>query len=115
MKVRRLLTWLASMFRSYDPAGLEARARGMGVDINVAREIHDAYPSDAKKLAAKLVEDRFASDGVAIQASKADFEAQWKGLFPLFSHVVVEITESPWVHPEYICVVSSIHVGVSKL
>jgi hypothetical protein len=104
-----------SMFRSYDPAGLEARARGMGVDIKVAREIRDATDlSDAKKLAARLVEDRFARDGAAIQASIADFEAQWKDLLPLFSRVVAQTTESPWVHPEYICVVSSIHLGLSN-
>jgi hypothetical protein len=102
------------MFRSYDPAGLESRAKNMGVDISVAREIRDADLSDAEKLASKLVEDRFASNGAAIQASRADFEAQWKGLLPLFSRVVVETTESPWVHPEYICVVSSIHLGVSN-
>ena len=61
---------VVSMFRSYTPAGLEARAKGMGVDINIAREIRDADLSTAKKLAAKLVEDRFANDGAAIQASK---------------------------------------------
>src|SRR5271169_4121463 len=103
-----------SMFRSYTPAGLEARAKSMGVDINVAREIRDTDLSDTKKLAEKLVEDRFKSDGAAIQASKADFEAQWKDLLPLFSHLVVETTESRWVHPEYICVVSSIHFGLSN-
>ncbi len=103
-----------SMFRSYTPAGLEARAKSMGVDINIAREIRDVDLSDAKKLAAKLVEDRFANGGAAIQASKADFEAQWKDLLPLFSHVVVETTESPWVHPKYICVISSIHLGLSN-
>jgi len=106
---------VVSMFRSYTPAGLEARATSMGVDINVAGEIRDAADlSEAKQLAAKLVEDRFARDGAAIQASKADFEAQWKDLIPLFSHVVVETTESPWVHPDYICVASSIHFGLSN-
>lgn len=103
-----------SMFRSYTPAGLEARAKSMRVDINVAREIRDTNLSDAKKLAEKLVEDRFTSDSAEIQASKADFEAEWKELLPLFSHIVVETTESPWVHPEYICVISSIHLGLSN-
>ena len=103
-----------SMFRSYTPAGLEGRAKGMGVDLNIAREIRDADLSTAKKLAAKLVEDRFATDGVAIQASKAYFEVQWKHLLPLFSQMVVELTEAPWVHPEYICVISSIHRGLSN-
>jgi len=102
------------MFRSNDPAGLENRANSMGVDVNIAREIRDADLSDAKKLAAKLVADRFANNGAAIQASKADFEAQWKDLLPLFSHVIVETTEAPWVHPEYICVISSIHLGLSN-
>ena len=45
---------------------------------------------------------------------RADFEAQWKDLLPLFSHVIVETTEAPWVHPEYICVISSIHLGLSN-
>ena len=104
---------VVSMFHSYTPAGLEARAKGMGVDVSVAREIRDADLPDAKKLAAQLVENRFESNGAAIQASVVDFEAQWKELLPLFSHVVVQTTEAPWVHPKYICVISSIHVGLS--
>jgi hypothetical protein len=105
---------VVSMFRSYTPAGLEARAESMGVDINLARQIRDADPSDAKSLASKLVEDRFARDGAAIQASIADFGAEWEDLLPLFSRVVVETTESAWIHPEYICVVSVIHLGLSN-
>jgi len=103
-----------SLFRSYTPAGLVGRAKGMGVDINIAQEIRNADLPVAEKLAAKLVEDRFAKDGAAIQASKADFEAEWKDRLPLFSQMIVEATEAPWVHPEYICVISSIHLGLSN-
>ncbi len=103
------------IFRSDDPAGLESRARGMGIDPDVARRIHDAPdPSDIKGLAAQLVKDRFNKEGSAITASKDDFETLWRDLLPLFSNVVVQTTESPWVHSEYICVVSSIHPGLSS-
>lgn len=106
---------IIGIFRSDDPAGLESRARGMGIDPDVARRIHDAPdPSDIKGLAAQLVKDRFDKEGPTIRASKNDFEMQWRDLLPLFSKVVVQTTESPWVHSEYVCVVSSIHPGLSS-
>jgi hypothetical protein len=107
--------YLIGIFRSDDPAGLESRARSMGIDPGVARRIHDAPDkSDTKALAAKLVQDRFDKDGESIQASTADFEAEWKDLLALFSDVVIKTTESAWVHPEYICVASSVHPGLSS-
>jgi hypothetical protein len=103
------------MFRSDDPAGLESRARSMGVDPDVARRIRDASnPSDINALSNRLVQDRFDKERASIEVSKNDFEAQWKDLLPLFSNVVIQTTESPWVHSEYFCVVSSIHPGISS-
>jgi len=103
-----------NFFRYDDPAGLESRAMGMGVDVQLARLIRDSSPSEARELAARLVDERFKSNGAAIEASVADFETLWKDLLPLYSQVVMETTESPWVHPEYTCVVSSIHAGISS-
>jgi len=102
-------------FRQPDPAGLESRAASMGIDIDIARRIRDAVsPSEAWDLAARIVDDRFKNDGAAIEASQKDLEAVWKDLLPLYSRVVVETTESPWVHPEYTCLVSSVHPGLSS-
>ncbi|HUI70293.1 MAG TPA: PDZ domain-containing protein [Spirochaetia bacterium] len=105
---------IVAMFRHDDPAGLESRAASMGIDTQMARRIRDAVSSEAGSLAARIVEDRFKRNGAAIQASKADCEAEWKDLLPLFSRVVVETTESPWVHSEYLCVVSAIFPGLSN-
>jgi len=102
------------MFRNDDPAGLENRARVAGVDPAVARKIHDeANPFVVVRLANKLVEDRFGKEGQAVEASKEDLWVQWKDLLPVFSNVVVETTESPWVHSNYICFVSSMFPGLS--
>lgn len=103
-----------NFFRHDDPAGLESRAMSMGVDVQLARMIRDANPSEARDLAARLVDERFKSSGAAIEASVVDFEALWKDLLPLYSQVAMETTESPWVQPEYTCVVSSIHPGLSS-
>ncbi len=103
-----------NLFRNDDPAGLESRAMSMGVDVELARMIRDVNPFEARVLADRLVDERFKSNGAAIEASMADFEAQWKDLLPLYSQVVMESTESPWVHSAYTCVVSSIHPGVSS-
>ena len=106
---------IIGMFRSDDPAGLESRAKSMGIAPDIARRIHDASsPSDIKALVAKLVKDRFDKEGPSIEASRGDFETQWTDLLPLFSNIVIQTTESPWVHSEYICVVSSIHPGLSS-
>lgn len=102
------------MFRNDDPLGLENRARIAGVDPGVARKINsEANPFVVMRLANKLVEDRFAKEGQAIEASKEDLWVQWKDLLPLFSKVVVETTESPWVHSYYICFVSSMFPGTT--
>ncbi len=102
------------MFRSDDPAGLASRAQSMGVDAQTAQRIHDASDqATARKLAAGLVQGRFDSQGAAIRASVEVFTEDWKDLLPLFSRVVVEKTETPWVHSEYICVTSAIHPGIS--
>ena len=99
------------MFRHDDPAGLESRAASMGVEVDVARRIQDAADPS---VAHRHVNDRFNEEGTAIEASRRDFEIQWKDLLPLFSKVVLETTESPWVHPGYVCVVSSIFPGLSS-
>lgn len=102
------------MFRNDDPAGLENRARSAGIDPAVARKIRDASnPIVGLELVNKLVDDRFQKEGEALEASKDDLWLQWKDLLPVFSNVVVETTESPWVHPDYICVVSSMFPGTS--
>ena len=106
---------VVGILRSDDPAGLEARAQSMSIDLEVARTIREAAdPSKARELAIRLVEDRFRKDGQAIEASKTELEYLWKDLLPAFSQVVVKTTQSPWVHPEYTCVVSSIHPGLSS-
>lgn len=103
------------IFRSDDPAGLPSRAKGMGIDPETAQRIHDASNQvEAKKLAAGLVQQRFERHGADIQASIGVYTEAWKDLLPLFSLIVIEKTEAPWVHPEYICVVSAIHPGISN-
>jgi hypothetical protein len=107
--------YLIGIFRSDDPAGIESRARSMGIDPGVAKHIHDAPDApDIRALVNKLVQDRFDKEGASIEASTSDFEVQWKDLLPLFSDLVVQTTESPWVHPEYVCVASSVHPGLSS-
>jgi C-terminal processing protease CtpA/Prc len=102
------------MFRNYDPAGLETRAMSMGVDINVARKIHESTNlSEVKSLASKIVDDRFENSGVAINVARDRYIAEWKDLLPLFSSIVTETTQSPWTHHEYTCVVSSLFPGLS--
>lgn len=103
------------MFRSDDPAGLASRAKGMGIDPETAQRIHDASNQvEARKLAAGLVRQRFDRQGADIRASIEVYTEAWKDLLPLFSRIVIEKTEAPWVHPEYICVASAIHPGISN-
>ena len=106
---------VVSMFRQDDPAGIDSRARSMAVDLEAAKRIHDATSlSEARQLAEKLVDSRFTEDGAAIRRSITSFQDLWIDLLPLFSTVVVETTQSPWVHSRYDCVVSSIHPGLSS-
>lgn len=106
---------VVSMFRHSDPAGIESRARSMGVDLEVARRIHDTSSLiEARHLAERLVNSRFTEDGAAIRRSITAFQNPWEDLLPLFSAVVVETTQSPWIHSHYTCVVSSIHPGLSN-
>lgn len=105
---------VVGILRSDDPAGLESRARSMGIDLEVAHKIHDTSDlSEAKRMANSLVADRFKDDGAAIEASKSEFEGLWKKVLPVYSRVVVDTTQAAWIHPEYTCVVSSIHPGLS--
>jgi len=105
---------VVSMFRHGDPAGISSRARSMRVDPAVAKGIHDASSlSEARKLAEKLVDSRFRTDYSAILRSITAFSTLWADFLPLFSAVVVEITQSPWIHSRYTCVISSIHPGLS--
>ena len=62
----------------------------------------------------QLVQDRFDKEAGSIEAARDNFDAEWKDLLPLFSRIVIQSTESPWVQSEYICVVSSIHPGLSN-
>ena len=102
------------MFRSDDPAGLSSRAKGMGIDPETAQRIHNTSNEvEARKLAAELVQERFDRQGADIRASIEVYTEAWKDLLPLFSRIVIEKTEAPWVHPEYICVVSAIHPGIT--
>jgi hypothetical protein len=105
---------ILEFFRNPDPAGLESRAASMDIDVAVARKIRDASLPEARNLAKKIIEDRLSDRRVALEASQEDIDTKWKNLLPLFSRVVVQETESPWVHPAYTCVLSSVLVGSSS-
>lgn len=106
--------WIVGMFQQDDPAGLESRARSMGIDQQLAKRIRaEGNFYDAKKLALAIVDAQFEKYNTDINAARSEFQSQWRELIGPFSKVVVDVTQSDWVHPNYFCVVSSIHPGIS--
>jgi hypothetical protein len=102
------------MFKQDDPAGLTSRAKSMGIDPVLAQKIRDTPDFiSARKLASGIVDSQFEKHGPDISAARGEFRDLWRELVGPFSRIVVETTQSPWVHTSYFCVVSAIHPGVS--
>lgn len=104
---------LVGMFRHADPAGIEWRARSMGIDPELAKKIRDAEPAEAQSLARKMVDDVFALHRDEIAAAQEAISRKWTSLIEPFSDAVTRSTQRPWRHPEYVCVVSAVHPGQS--
>jgi len=106
---------LVSMFRHSDPAGLESRAKSMGIPLEAAQAIRDAKnDAEAEKVAAPFIDEAFQTNGSAIASAKQEFETLWDTFLRIFSQNVSQTTEAPWVHDQYICVVSALHPGLSS-
>jgi hypothetical protein len=102
------------MFKRDDPAGVSSRAKSMGIDPVLAQKIRDTPDFiSARKLAWGIVDSQFEKHGSDISAARGEFRDLWRELVGPFSRIVVETTQSPWVHTSYFCVVSAIHPGVS--
>ena len=104
---------VVEMFRHADPAGIEWRARSMGIDPEIAKKIRNANLSDAKRMAREIVDALFVRQHDEIETAKQDIRLQWADLLEPFSNAVIRSMQRPWRHPEYICVVSSVHPGQS--
>ena len=106
--------WVVGMFKQNDPAGLPSRAKSMGIDPVLAQKIRDTPDFiSARKLAQGIVDSQFEKHRSEISAARGEFRDLWRELVGPFSRIVVETTQSPWVHASYFCVVSAIHPGVS--
>jgi hypothetical protein len=107
-------TRIIGMFRQNDPAGLESRARGMGVPPTLARQIQQAKsPAEYESALEQIVERRFQEDGGKVIAAKNEYTDLWRDLITTFTRVVMELTEHPWFYDRYRCVVSAFHPGLS--
>ncbi|MFI5345996.1 MAG: hypothetical protein ACHQ51_06445 [Elusimicrobiota bacterium] len=104
---------IVAMFRHSDPAGIESRARSMGIDLRSAKIIRDGTMADAKKLARRIVDGVVAGHYDEIETAKRDIRLKWADLLEPFSWAVTRSMQRPWRQPEYICVVSSVHPGLS--
>lgn len=107
-------TRIIGMFRHNDPAGLESRARGMGLPLAVARHIQQAKnPAEYEGALKKIVGERFQQVGGRLKAAKDEYTDLWRDLHSVFNQVVMELTEHPWFYDRYQCVVSAFHPGLS--
>ena len=61
-----------AIFRGDDPTGLANRAMSMGVDLDLARRIHDAENVSAvRQITDRIVGERFEEKGASIQATRS--------------------------------------------
>lgn len=109
---------IIGILRDYDPAGLESRAKSMGIDLDLAHRIHDAKtPEDLAQVEHEvqtLVDERYRDKGAAIRDAQLEFPVLWKDLLGVYSAVATETFQAPWLHDQYDCVVSAFHPGLSS-
>ncbi len=102
------------MFHHDDPAGLESRARSMGIDPGLARTMGAADDiAEIEKELDELVDARFEQVGERIATAQKEYTEAWAPIIELFSKVTTEVTGHGWFYDEYICVVSAFHPGLS--
>ena len=104
-----------NILKSDDPAGLESRARSMGIDIELAKEIKKSNSYlDVKVEIDKLVKDRYEQKANEIIQSINDYDKSWELITRDFSNEIESLTNEKWFHNIYQCVVSPFHPGISN-
>lgn len=105
---------LWSIFKGKDPAGLENRAKRMGFDTELAKEINRSNSEETKEKVNRLIEDRYRKLLPYMEKSRDLYQESWDEITPEFFETVEKITDYPWFHKEFTCVVSAFHPGISS-
>lgn len=107
-----LMFW--KMFRGGDPAGLESRAKSVGVDLALAKRINQEESEEVQEEVDQLVEDEYEKVGKFIERTRQFYQDSWDEITPEFFNTVEKLTEHPWFHEKFECVVSAFHPGISS-
>ncbi len=97
-----------------DPAGLESRAKSMGIELSVAEKINKSNQEKANKLIESIINQRYEAIGDKLETTRQWYQQSWDEINDDFFNFIAKKTSHNWQHQEYFCVVSVIHPGLSN-
>ena len=104
-----------NILNSNDPAGLESRARDMGIDLNLAKKIKKAKKiENVKTDINKLISVTYSQVQADLLRSVAEYAKSWESIILDFTRAVYKLTDHYWFYDQYICFISPFHGGVSN-
>lgn len=89
------------------------RAAKMGLDSSFGERIHASKETEAAQELDKLVKDEYDKVLPFMEKTVQLYQSSWDDIIQKFSQTVEQLTY-PWLYPEYICIVTNFHVGISN-
>lgn len=100
---------------THDPSGLKSRSKRMGIDLSLAQRISKMKSwEEASVVINELVNAKYEKVLPEMKKSVHEYGESWKSITAGFAEDVKEITGHAFFYPEYTCVVTAFHPGLSS-
>jgi len=103
-----------NMLSEGEPAGIENRAKGMKIDLALARKIKRLGKKQGKKIVRQLVEQRYMQILSYLKKVRIWYQQSWDEINEAFFRHLEKKTGYKIKYKKYFCVVSAFHPGISS-
>ncbi|OGY42967.1 MAG: hypothetical protein A2Y67_02865 [Candidatus Buchananbacteria bacterium RBG_13_39_9] len=103
-----------NMLSEGEPAGIENRAKGMKIDLALARKIQRFGKKQGKKIVRQLVEKRYGQILPYLKKVGIWYQQSWDEINEAFFRHLEKKTGYKIKYKKYFCVVSAFHPGISS-
>ena len=103
------------MLQNQNQAGLVYQAEKMEIDLELAKKIVKRDQSkEIDQEVKELVDARYQEIHIFIERSKELYQGSWNEINDQFFARLKELTDFPFQHDSFECVISAFHIGISS-
>lgn len=105
---------IVAMLRNSSKEGFAKQAQQMGVSEKLALEIKHKEPKHFGRELDSFVEQEYQIILPYLEKTRDWYQQSWDEINNHFFQTIKDLTNHPWKHPAYECVVSAFHKGIAS-